>query len=483
MKKFIITQLLFLSISLFSKIVFAKTNTLIESNLPDIEFTYDDVLSVSQEKLIGEKIMRSLRASGVISHDRLAQDYIKNLGSQLATAAPLTNFQYDFFIINDTTLNAFAFFGAHVGIHSGLIIKAYNESELAAVIAHEMAHIKQKHLLRILNQNKNLLPLTIAELIAAIAISSQMPEAAGPLLHGVLGQHTQHLINFTRAHEQEADRIGIQILANAHFDPEGMPNIFNRLQNASRYNEKNPEYLSTHPLYENRVSDAKNRAEKLSFNPKPPSLDFYLIKARLEIDNQKNIVNLINLYSKSITNPTAFQQTIQNYSLAYAFFKNKEYAKSLKILNNLAALHPKHLIIHYTLSEVERMMGNFSKAQNLLINLQTLYPHSIAVNFGLIECLLITNPKLALDYLKKYNNQSLDPYYFELLARVHGKLGNLIRIHEAEAENYLLLGDFKHAKEQLDIALLKAKNHPEDKNRLAKRKQEIEKQEKIFKKL
>lgn len=236
---------------------------------------------------------------------------------------PYNNLHIKFFAINDASINAFAFFGGHIAVHSGLILVSDNESELAGVMAHELAHISQQHLLRQIVDSKRLMPVTLAQSLLAIALG--VPELIIPAMAG----HTQQMLNYSRMHEQEADRLGLQILAKANFDPHGLPNILQRMESTLRYHNKPPEYLLTHPLSESRIADTQSRANMLDYKRQPSSNMFHLIKARLEVQNASNL---------------------------HHFIQEAEHAK--KILDKYKYLHNPEPMFYEYVRQVEGMLGN-----------------------------------------------------------------------------------------------------------------------------
>jgi beta-barrel assembly-enhancing protease len=262
--------------------------TRFKSNIPDIGQGGDWVIDVQQERTMGNMLIQQIRGADYIHPDPVVNDYLRELALKLQAASGHTDHKLHFFCVNNDELNAFAFFGGHVAVHSALIIATESESELAAVLSHETAHIAQHHLARILTSNKKMMALTLAELVAAFAIGMGSPEAGMHLATAALGGHIQQLINYTNSHEKEADRIGIQILHKAGFDPHAMPAIFHKLQSKTQYATKPPEYLLTHPMYEDRVADTENRADKLSYQKPPENLNFHLMRSRLVLGNQEN---------------------------------------------------------------------------------------------------------------------------------------------------------------------------------------------------
>ncbi len=200
-----------------------------KNKLPDIGISGFSVLSLDKERQIGNAMMRQLRASQPIIQDPVLIEYINHLGNQLVKNAQDVNYAFKFFLINNNELNAFAFFGGHVGIHSGLLTTAENESELASVIAHEISHVTQRHLARRLESQSNTQALSMAGMVSGILIALVNPAVGMAALSASMAISQQASINYTRGNEKEADRVGIALLANSNFDPQGAPSFFGKM--------------------------------------------------------------------------------------------------------------------------------------------------------------------------------------------------------------------------------------------------------------
>lgn len=204
--------------------------------------------------------MRMLRASRPIINDPLLNEYVSSLGHRLVANASDVKTPFHFFLIRNKEINAFAFFGGYVALHTGLFLYAQNESELASVVAHEIAHITQRHLARAMEDQARKSPLTIAALIGSLMLAVAAPEAGIAAAQATTAASIQSRINYTRSNEQEADRIGIDTLARAGFNPKAMPVFFGRMLEQYRYASKPPEFLLTHPLPESRITESRARA-------------------------------------------------------------------------------------------------------------------------------------------------------------------------------------------------------------------------------
>src|SRR5436190_6872896 len=266
----------------------------VAQTLPDLGDISDATLSETQEKTIGNKFMREVRMDPAYVDDPQIADYINSLGQRLlgALEGPSPRRDIDFFVVREDTINAFAMVGGHIGVNSGLIVLTNNESELAAVVAHEIGHIVQRHQARMAagmgrSQLTSLAAIAIAILAARAGNNSgQMTEAA---IAGSSAMMMQNMLDYTREHEREADRVGIALLQRAGFDPQGAVTVFERMLRANRLNEYKgaPGYLRTHPLTTERIADMQGRATGGVFSmiAADTSFEYRLAKARLRAMN------------------------------------------------------------------------------------------------------------------------------------------------------------------------------------------------------
>ncbi len=257
-------------------------------NLPSLGDTERESLSPQMERKLGEQIMRDIRRDRDYLDDDPVLEYLNNFGTSLLAAHPEARGEagYDFFFfpVRDPMLNAFALPGGFIGVHSALVLAAQNESELASVLSHEIGHVSQRHIARMLGRQKQdaLIPLAAA-LLAALAVRGS-PDTSAALLMGGQGMALQRQLNFSRDAEREADRIGLQILREAGYDTSGMISFFARMQNATRsYSDSAPAYLRSHPMTTERIADIQARTRDLRYKQRADSIDFHLARARLRV--------------------------------------------------------------------------------------------------------------------------------------------------------------------------------------------------------
>ena len=209
--------------------------------LPDMGTSAGSTLSIGQEMQMGDFYVRQLRGSAPLINDPLLVQYINGLGMRLVAHADSVKTPFHFYLINNDEINAFAFFGGNVVLHSALFRYSDNESQLASVMAHEISHVTQRHLARAMEDQKRTAPLTWVGALGSILLAMASPQAGMAALTGTLAGTRQGMISFTQQNEQEADRIGIQVLQRSGFDPQAMPTFLEKLLDQARYSSRPPE--------------------------------------------------------------------------------------------------------------------------------------------------------------------------------------------------------------------------------------------------
>lgn len=448
--------------SILSLLVFTTTY----ANLPNLGDPTLDSLSSKDEQQYGLAFYRSLRANLPFVEDLQINYYINSLGNRLASNSDAAGTKFHFFIIKAPTINAFAGPAAYIGVHTQLILKANNESQLAGVLAHEIAHVSQRHLARAFDSSGQSTALTIAALIAAILVGTQDPEAGQAVfLSGIAGAQ-QSSINFTRSNEEEADRVGIGILADTEINPEGMVEFFEILLAESP--EGGMEYLRTHPLNINRVSEAKNRLDKKSANLPKDSLDFEFAKARL-------IIMLSKQPEKYLEKGILGNGLIAQYQKALAAILAQKPELAIQILIKLSK-ESRHPWIRLALAEAYTSKKDDKNALQVLSELAKLYPGYLPVTMALAESLINNNlPDKSITLLK--NQLQTDDYgiIHEALANAYYSNGQVSAALESTGNQYARQGYIELAIQQYDNALKQKDISPSTKQRLESAKQELKK--------
>lgn len=424
-------------------------------DLPDLGDASANVLSHAQEQAIGDAIMSDIRAHPAYLDDPEITQYLNDLGYRLLARSPDNRRDVQFFAIKDDSYNAFALPGGYIGVHSRLITGTQNESELAGVIAHEIAHVTQRHLARLIASQKTSALTSIAGLVVAILAARSNPQVANAAIATAQATAIQSQLDFTREHEREADRIGLQILNDAGFDPRGMASFFERLQRANRLYESNaPAYLRTHPLTTERIADMENRAARLPYRQVPDSLDYQLVKAKL-LAEQGNPRDSLQRLESNLKDGRYANATAMRYGLAVALMRNRQYERAAKELAALRQSGVTHPILENATGQLLLAQGRAADAVTQYKDALRRFPAHRTLAYGYIDALLQANkPEEALsaaaDQLSLY---STDWRLHQLQARAYAAQNKVLAQYRAQAEMYVNLGNLRAAIEQLQLGL------------------------------
>ncbi len=398
--------------------------------LPDIGDAAGQIITPAEEQQIGREYMRNVRQALKLRDDPLIEDYLQNLAERLVSQVDGYEQPIHLFLVDDPSINAFAGPGGYIGIHTGLITASEKEGELVSVLAHELAHVVQRHLLRSVEQGQNMELTTLAALVAAIVIGSQSPQAGQAVLSGTLAGSVQQQLNYSRQHEQEADRIGIAMMSRAGYDPHDMVSFFEKLQSSNRYAGLYAvEMLQTHPLTLSRIADARNRADQSPTAPHHDELDFQLIKVRTLSFDRDPASFLKSLDELDIT-PAAAQ-----YGKALAAARRGEYARARSLLDSLIAADSHRLIYPYTAGEIELAAQRPAEARQILQAALALYPQNTLLSGLLAKALLAEGqPAEASSLLTQQLRLHPDRHLYALHARAAKAAGQLAGAYQSLAE-------------------------------------------------
>ncbi len=423
--------------------------------LPDMGDSTGTLISPAQEKALGQSFFRSIRSQLTISYDADIQNYIQDIGRRLVTNSDNPYQYFYFFVVLSDDINAFAGPGGFIGINSGLILNSESESELASVMAHEIAHVTQRHIYRAYEAATRLSLPAAAAMIAAIVVATQAPDVGIGAISAVQAGSVQMQIDFTRDNEQEADRIGLKTLAKSQFDPRSMPKFFERLQQASRYyGQGAPEFLRTHPITTSRISDTRGRAETYPYRQVPDSQYYRLIKAKLRTLSNTPADDLIRYFKHQLNQGTPLQRAAMEYGLALSYVKQQNFKAAKTHLLTLAKQFPQQPQYLSALTHIASLQNNFKQAAAYSLQLQRQFPNNISFKFDYIDNLLNSRQaKLALQFLKTtdYKHQQ-QPRFYLLQARAYGDLDHALNSHRYMAEYYYSTGQIHAAVEQIKLA-------------------------------
>jgi len=460
--------------------------------LPDLGDVAGSYLTPAEEQRLGQAFMRSVRASEKVVDDPLLETYIQDLGSRLVAHSSITDRRFDFFLIDSPVINAFAGPDGHIGVFTGLLLTTETESELAAVLAHEIAHVSQHHLLRSLALADQLtIPQVAVVLAAAVLGVAAGGDAAIAAAVGGQAGIIQEQINFTRDNEQEADSIGISLLADSGYEPRAMATFFDRMGRANRSYAATevPEFLRTHPVTNNRIADALSRSESYPYKHPADDLRYQLIRASLRVKGFATPAEAVEHYRDTYADGRYRNATANRYGYALALMRAERYAEARKVLNRLLAKHPTTVEFLVTSARLYTAAGQLPQALAELTDAQALFPTSYPINVSLAEVRLQAGQaRAARDGLQPLlARRPDDARLLELMARASQAMGQPIETHEYMAEKYFISGDTEAAVLQLEIALRDPRLNDYESARLGSRlkalKRELKEEKKREKRL
>lgn len=338
--------------------------------------------------------MRSVRSSLKLLDDRPTTTYLQGLADRLASSLQDGHAPITVFLVNDPNINAFAGPGGYIGVHTGLLLATQTEDELASVLAHEMAHVTQRHLVRAFEANQRMNLPTMGAIIAALVLGGSNPQVGEAVLATAVASNAQQQLTYSRDNEQEADNIGLDMLANANFDPQAMVDFFEILQNKNRLTEFSaPEFLRTHPLTVGRIADARNRAAQLSSPAPVDNMLFQLLRVRTAVLTQRPVPTVSIVSKQSLIT--------QRYFQALQAAEKEDFAKARAILSELIKTNEHHILFQYSAAQVELSANQPQRAHDILKQALSLVPGNLLLTELYVESLLaLQQPEPALQLLK-----------------------------------------------------------------------------------
>jgi predicted Zn-dependent protease len=451
-------------------------STSASQNLPSLGDTEREELSPVMERKLGEQIMREIRRDPDYLDDAPLLEYLNNFGNGLLAIRPEArgeaNFDFFFFAVRDPMLNAFALPGGFIAVHSALILATQTESELASVIAHEIGHVAQRHIARMLGKQRKDLVIPLASAVLAALAARSSPDASAALLIGGQGVALQRQLNFSRDAEREADRIGFQILQDGGFDPSGMVALFGRMQTASRsYTEAVPAFLLSHPLTTERAADIQARIRDQRYKQRVDSLDFHLIRARVRVlqdDSPQGLRDAAIVFENQLHQEVKLQTVAAKYGLALVALKQRDFGKAQSLLEETRAAArtssssstaiakdaPKNAILSSMAIDIKvaanRPAEALKEAESALLQ----FPLSRGIARQYADALFAAGRyDDAVHYLRDQTQlYRQEPQLQDRLAKTYAAQGKQALQHLALAESYALSGSMPTALEQLSIA-------------------------------
>lgn len=422
-----------------------------QDNLPSLGRGTSGLSELEEEKL-GRQFMREARQSMDFIDDPELTEYIGHLGHRIAGSSDEPNDDFHFYLVRDNALNAFAVPGGHIVVNTGLIMATENEPELVAVLSHEVAHITQHHLSRMVESTKGRGLKMVGALVAAILLGGEAGQAA---VVAANASAIENQLEYTRGFEQEADARGIQTMAKAGYDPRAMPRFFEVLERWSRaYDTGAPEFLRTHPLTTHRIADARIRADDYPKPDPPDESDFYHMRAKIRATFSDDPSSAVERFAANLKSGDFENEAAERYGYALALSQAGEYNEAIKAIDELVETNPDSVRHRTAKANILMAAGKYADAREEFARLHELAPDDQAVNLYYASSLVQTKhnaeAKKLLKQLLLKNKK--DPEIYSLLARAEGEMGNSLVAHQDLAEYYYLRNDLQQAYKQLKLA-------------------------------
>lgn len=422
-------------------------------DLPDLGDVAATELSPAAERRIGEEIIAQIRwRDAAYLDDPEIEEYVNRLGHRLAGVSNNPTQDFDFFVVRDPTLNAFALPGGYIGVHTGLLLAAQTESEFASVLGHEIAHVTQRHIAQIVGKQSQSAMLMMASLLVAVLAARSNSDVSQAAIAAGQAGAIQSQLGYTRAFEREADRVGLETLDKAGMDVRGMPSFFERLQRNTRVYENNaPAYLRTHPLTTERIADMENRVTRMPYRQVLDSVDFRYARAKLRADAGQPADAVRDLESEVARAPQAEEMA---YGLARALLRAGRADDALVRLDVVRKRAPASPWLETLAAEIHIARRDGAEAVRILDAARRQFPASRSVAYALADARIQAGQagEAAKAVRRLLDDRSGDPRLWQLLSRAHAALGERSAQHRAQAEVYVLRGSLPAAIEQLEIA-------------------------------
>ena len=434
--------------------------------IPELGDPYSETLPLKQEDLIGIGTYRRLQKYGYINNDPLVISYINYLGNKLSRSTMDTKRRYQFFVVQSDQINAFAVPGGYIGLNTGLIVLSENEAQLAGVVSHEIAHIKLRHSAEMIaNASMSNIPMWIG-IIAGIFAGN--PRASIAAMKAGIGLSAQMNVNLIRTNEIEADDYGVEIMSKANYDLSEMASFFDKMENSTGEISRNLEYLSTHPMYENRIAGIQSRSSGQNKPMKNSTDDYLYIKNILNV----SITSDINKNIKSITNKDKYSK----HKLALLYYKRSDYKNANDAI--LATYKDNSNNLYISLAYANILIGQekINEALEVLNRLKNIYPLNAVISLSIAEIFIENN--LNLDYAEKLlepleAHYNLNPNYLRLSSKLHTLQNNKFKSAISRSSYYELLDDTGLALEVLSNTIRSSEINMDQKKILEAKKLSI----------
>lgn len=451
------------------------------SDLPSLGDASSAIVSPEQEHQLGRAWLSLLRGQVPHLSDAQLKDYVETSVYRLSETSQVQDRRLEFVLLDSPQLNAFAAPGGIIGVNGGLFLHAQTEAEYAAVLAHELAHLSQRHFARGVEAQQRLqIPVMATMLAGIIAAAAGAGDAGMAAIASSQAAAMQEMRRFSRQNEQEADRIGLLNLEKAGYDPRAMPSMFERLMRQYRYDAKPPEFLLTHPVTESRIADTRNRAEQYRPEGRQDSHRYQLMRARVQLIYEQTSGMAVKRFRALLDeNP---KSSAARYGLALALGKSGQLNEAREVLQPLLDKTPNDIDYNLAVVTLDITANRLQDAEMRIKRLLALYPGNYPLRQTRADLLLKQNQPAAAE---KVLNELLasrpqDPDIWYLAAEVRGLSGDIVGVHQARAEYFALVGNYDQAIEQLDFAKRRASGNFQLAARMDARQQALKEEKKMI---
>jgi len=437
----------------------------VDIDLPEIGDSAGSLISPQQEYRIGQAYFWRIQKSVNLVDDTEINSYLSKLGQRLVMYSTRPSLQFRFFMVANPVVNAFAAPGGFIGVNSGLLLTSQREDELASVLAHEISHVTQRHLIRSFEKNNQAsLPRTAA-MVGAFLLAAADPQAGIAAMTVLQASGVQARIDHTRAHEAEADNLGMLNLVKSGFDAQAMPTFFERLQDSSRFNKGNavPDFLRSHPVTTSRIAEARGRAASHQLKRQlRDNLQFYLMREKIRVMSTTNLMGLKQYYEAVIVDGNYRNFMAVRYGLSLVMSAMGDYRQAMAELKKLIVLDEERLTYQLAMADIEIARGRVSKALKIYQTNQKIFPDNQALSIKQVSALIQSGSpdqarKLLLRQLVIGNKSSK---VYKLLAQTSGDMNNVSDAHGWLAEYYYSAGRIKQSVDQLKLAVKASEDSP-----------------------
>lgn len=448
-------------------------------NLPELGDHTSGIISLDQERELGQEFLRALRAQAPLVPDPVLQEYVEHLIFRLALHSELTDRRLEVVLIDSDALNAFAAPGGIVGVHDGIFLYAESEDELSAILAHELAHLSQRHYARQADAGRSASMASIAGLLTGLVLIAAGGGSDAGMAAITAGQAAtqSEMLRYSRGRESEADRVGIRTLVDAKMNPRAMAGMFERLDRASRFQGSDiPEFLLTHPVTRDRIADSYNQIRQYQVEQEyPTSIDYQMMKARVTVRSSKTVGDAIRRMEDGLNDPDPIKRAANQYGLVLALTEGFQLDKAQRQLNSLKQQYPGKIALTIAEAKLQVRADRFENANDILEAALRIAPNNYPLTMTYADTLLKAGR--AAEAEKILSAMTLqrpdDVALWYLLAEAYGLANNIVGVHQARAEYFVLVGNLDQAIKQLGYAMPLVRGNFQQTARIQTRMEEI----------